>query len=109
MQVVYLCGSADNSQENRWHFADADMAFQYLGYAVLNPMMLPDGLGELKRTNICNQYLFVSDCVCMMPGWKQCESAKDEKRLAHKLKKKVLYYTRVDVARQDSPSIACIE
>lgn len=79
MQVVYLCGSTDNSQENRWHFADAEMAFQYLGYAVLNPMMLPDGLGELKRANICNQYLFVSDCVCMMPGWKRCESAKDEK------------------------------
>lgn len=99
MQVVYLCGDTTSDDENRTRFANAEMVFKHLRYTVLNPMLLPSKLDELKRANICRQYLFVSDLVCLLPGWKQSESAKHEKQLAHKLKKKVIYYTRVDVTR----------
>lgn len=99
MQVIYLCSSTSSDNENKSRFADAEMTLKYLGYTVLNPMSLPSELDELKRANICRQYLFVSDLVCLLPGWKRSESAQQEKQLAHKLKKKVIYYTRVDVKR----------
>ncbi|MBF4238225.1 DUF4406 domain-containing protein, partial [Vibrio anguillarum] len=53
----------------------------HLGYVVLNPAVLPDGLTQAEYMDICCAMVRAADCVVMLDGWEDSDGAVAEYHL----------------------------
>ena len=68
--IVYLAGPITGNERDKEQFASAQRQLEMKGYKVLNPAMLPSGLGDCnKYMIICLSMIDVSEVVVMLPGW----------------------------------------
>ena len=69
---VYLSGPITGIQNYELIFNVAERALTDKGHVVVNPALLPEGLGDCDTyMGICFSMIDVCDAVVMLPGWKQ--------------------------------------
>ena len=90
MSVIYIAGPMTGYQDfNRDAFESAKLDLIQLGYSVINPATLPDGLTQQQYMAICLQMLMAADEVYMLNGWRKSSGAVAEHALATKLGMKI--------------------
>lgn len=68
--IVYIAGPITGNERYKEQFASAQRQLEMKGHKVLNPAMLPNGLGDCnKYMIICLSMIDVSEFVVMLPGW----------------------------------------
>ncbi|MFV0576080.1 MAG: DUF4406 domain-containing protein [Vibrio sp.] len=100
VKKIYIAGPMGGlPDENRKTFHTADVLFSNMGYSVLNPALLPDGLEQHEYMDICLAMVRSCDSVFMLPGWEDSLGAQAEYHLAKKLGKYVFSAPKIsDVA-----------
>ena len=88
---VYIAGAIIGCADYKAGFAAARMELEALGYIVLNPAELPEGMEKADYMRICLAMLDTADEICMLPGWGISEGAMIEHDLSHYTKKPILY------------------
>lgn len=97
--IAYIIGNSDDNAENRARYADAEMVLNALGYTVLNPFCLPRlPAGHSMRIDFA--LLNAADTVCLLPDYKSNSQAKIEYDYARKMRKKILFYKKIDLRRK---------
>jgi hypothetical protein len=78
MRVVFLSGaiSSDNGYQDK--FTYASITLQRMGYVVLNPALLPDGLQHDQYLRITLAMLHEADGVCAFNDWAESDGARVE-------------------------------
>lgn len=92
MRKVYIAGPMtgfDNYNRDAFN-AKAD-ELTALGYAVLNPAVLPNGLSQPEYMDICFAMVRVVDMVVFLPGWEKSEGAQAEYHYAKKIKCELVF------------------
>lgn len=98
MQVIYLSGKLDTTEEAYNAFADAEEFIKsyrlFDGDRVVNLTRISEVLPALspyQYRSIAYQFINICDAIFMVDGWKQSKTAKLELEYAKSLGKKVLY------------------
>lgn len=74
--IVYLSGPITGTENYERNFAEAEAELIRQGHIVLNPAILPPGLGDCdKYMQICLPMIDVADAVVMLGGWKNSRGA----------------------------------
>ena len=68
-KVVYLAGRISGDPYYKENFAEAARQVEALGFAVLNPAVLPAELGNARAMKICTAMIDQADVVYFIPGW----------------------------------------
>ncbi|MGF1745265.1 DUF4406 domain-containing protein [Vibrio minamisatsumaniensis] len=100
LNKVYIAGPMSGLPDfNRTSFFSLGNRIKHLGYVVLNPAVLPDGLTQAEYMDICCAMVRAADCVVMLEGWEDSDGAVAEYHLAKKLGKALM--TELDVGRHE--------
>lgn len=93
-QAVYIAGKMTGLPDlNRKAFMDAEQYLEGLGFVVLNPARLPDGLPPDRYMPLCIAMVQAADFVFMLTGWELSPGAIVERQYAMYQKKTILYET----------------
>lgn len=76
--IVYLCGPITGVADYRQRFDMAERKLTDLGYTVLNPAILPEGMSKAAYMRICMAMIESADAVAFIPGWQNSEGARIE-------------------------------
>lgn len=90
-KVIYIAGPITGRKNFKDTFADAADELRSIGYQVLNPAELPDGMTESAYMDICLAMVRQCDGVLMLDGWEDSTGASCERALALKCGKPVYY------------------
>ena len=89
-KVAYLSGAITlNPQRHKQDFARAERYVEDLGYIVLNPAVLPQGMAHGKYLPINDAMIRVSDTVFLLPNWAESVGCAHEIRTAKSLGREV--------------------
>lgn len=89
--VVYISGKMTGEPEfGKPAFEEAERKLTALGYRVLNPAWMPDGMSyeDYMRNGI--NLVFSADIIVLLPNWKKSKGAVAECALAYCLDKKCI-------------------
>ena len=90
--TVYISGPITGREGYREAFAAEAHRLREQGFVVLDPSMLPEGLGDHETyMHICLPMVEVADRLVMLPGWENSVGARQERALAQRLGKPVEY------------------
>lgn len=76
--IVYLDGPITGVADYRQRFDMAERKLTDLGYTVLNPAILPEGMSKAAYMRICMAMIESADAVAFIPGWQNSEGARIE-------------------------------
>ena len=91
-EVAYISGAITHDPNYKQKFANAQTVLEYLGYAVMNPCMLPLGLTHDEYMRIDLVMVGIADTLVMLPDWKHSDGATLEHDHAAMLKKRIIDY-----------------
>lgn len=80
--TVYIAGKITGNELYKSHFRLAETGLAAMGYRVLNPATLPEGLKPSDYMSICVPMLLAADAVFFIPGWERSGGANIEHDLA---------------------------
>ena len=85
-QKIYIAGPMSGYDSfNHSAFSDASHSLSVMGYIVLSPAILPDGLTQAEYMQIDLTMLQCCDAIYMLKGWDDSAGAMAEHALAMKL------------------------
>lgn len=91
--IIYLAGPITGRENYRAPFLEVDAHLSNLGHTVLNPAMLPEGLGDCDQyMRVCLPMIDVADAVVLLPGWEDSRGACREWGYAMAKEKLVIEY-----------------
>ena len=76
--IVYLAGPITGVADYRQRFDMAERKLTDLGYTVLNPAILPEGMSKAAYMRICMAMIESADVAAFMPGWQNSAGARIE-------------------------------
>lgn len=92
---IYISGGITNVDNYQEKFNNAQCKLEKLGYSVINPAKILDGMPSDttwdEYMELCIVMLGQSDVICMLPQWQQSSGAKIERQTAIELNKDILY------------------
>ena len=88
---VYIAGKITGDPYYRAKFAQAERALTAAGHIVLNPAVLPEGMGKADYMRICLAMLDSADAIGLLHGWGNSPGARIEYELARYNGKQVIY------------------
>lgn len=74
-KIVYLTGKVNGDPFYRGKFVKAERIWKDLGYSVMSPAYLPQGIPEENYLAICLRMIDACDTICLLPDWLESESA----------------------------------
>jgi hypothetical protein len=77
-EIAYIAGKITGDPQYGEKFARAEKYLRILGYSVINPCCLPEGLGYEDYMLICFAMVEVADLIFMLPDWKDSKGAARE-------------------------------
>lgn len=89
--VVYIAGKISGDPEYRRKFAKWEKTLTERGQTVLNPAVLPDGLGPDGYMRVCFAMIDTADAVFMLPDFRDSVGAMLERDYATYCGKEILY------------------
>ena len=90
--IIYISGKMRGLPQNgKPYFDAAARRLQNMGFIVLNPANLPDGMPEDKYMPICISMLEAADGVYMLDGWHDSRGARSEYTYAVCQGKKIIF------------------
>lgn len=91
--IVYIAGPMSGIENyNRDAFAAAEKRLRELGYKVLNPAELPEGLGNERYMPICLAMVQAADVVALLDGAHKSAGARIEALFGEYQGKRVVEY-----------------
>lgn len=90
MQKLYLAGKITGDPNYKNKFGSAAGELRRLGYAVMNPAMLPDGFDYDDYMHVCTSMIDTCDTVVLLPDWTDSYGAKFEYGHAAAMGKRIL-------------------
>lgn len=95
--IIYLAGPITGAPNYEKEFAEAEKKLTGEGHIVINPAMLPQGLGDCDAyMKICLPLIDAADAVVMLKDWRDSRGACREWGYAMALEKIVVDYERED-------------
>lgn len=91
IKQVYIAGKVRGLSNYREIFKEAEEYLNKLGFVVLNPAELPEGMRWQDYMKICIPMLEVADAIYLLDNWKDSEGAKVEKAYAECQGKEIWY------------------
>ena len=91
-EIAYISGAITHDPNYKAKFADAEMVLDHLGYRVINPCILPEGLRYHEYIDVDLLLVEVADTIIMLPDWKHSDGATLEHDHAAMLKKRIIDY-----------------
>ena len=90
---IYIAGPITGVSNYKETFAKAERELIKMGHVVLNPAVLPEGLGDHRvYMSLCLPMVEAADAVLMLPGWQKSTGACMEWGYAQGLCKIVMDY-----------------
>jgi len=94
---VYIAGPITGHFDYRDKFRNAERVLREKGHIVINPAMLPDGLGDTQAyLRICFPMIDTCDAVYFLFGWTDNVGANEEWEYAKERGKKIFYEAEDD-------------
>ena len=88
---IYLAGPITGDKNYEEKFADAQKRYEEQGHIVLNPALLPQGLGDCDTyMGICFPMIDIADAVVLLEGYEHSQGACKEYGYAY-AKDKILF------------------
>ena len=95
MKKLYISGKITGVENYKELFDEAEKYYTGLGYAVMNPAILPEGFEWDDYMFICLEMLKPCDVLALLDGWQNSPGAKRELKLALEYNKKIILYQGV--------------
>lgn len=81
--ILYIAGKmAGLPDKGEKAFAEAENRLKSMGFTVLNPHCLPDGMPGDRYMPICLAMVNAADAVALLEGWEDSQGASIEKAYA---------------------------
>lgn len=94
---VYIAGPITGHFDYRDKFKAAEDKLQSMGHTVINPAMLPNGLGDMQSyMRICFPMIDACEAVYFLSGWTDSVGANEEWEYAKEKGKKLFYEAEDD-------------
>ena len=75
---IYIAGKITGDPDYKAKFNAAATAYRRLGYTVLNPASLPEGMQKADYMRICFAMIDTADVVAFLPGYETSPGAQLE-------------------------------
>lgn len=92
--IAYVAGKINGDPNYRIKFRRAQNKLEDMGYIVLNPAELPEGMGYNTYLPICISMLEAASIVYMLNDWENSKGAKTEHAYAVAQQKSIIYQSQ---------------